>query len=135
MPNNDILKNILNQEIQARPIRISLSSFEENHCYAGYVSQREGEVVISYLGEDQEPIEILIKENGVTILRKSGNMNFSKDQETAVHFQTPQGTLVFRVLTKEMFINAKGFEIEYSLSDEYGNLAYENHLKVEYTKE
>ena len=117
------------------PITIILHTKDENLMYKGYLSEHDNDKTIQYLDENMDTVKVFIGTGQVVIDRKNSIMDFNAIADSEFEYRTEFGSLVFRLATKAWKIEGQRCDIEYSLYDEYDNLAFTNQLSMEYIKE
>lgn len=117
------------------PITIILNTKDEDFMYKGYLSESDNDKTIQYLDENMDTVKVFIGTGQVVIDRKNSIMDFNAIADSEFEYRTEFGSLLFRLVTKALKIEGQKCEIDYSLYDEFDNLAFTNRLSMEYIKE
>ncbi len=117
------------------PIKIILSTEEDNHFYKGFLIKDNHRKEIQYLDENMDTVNIFITDCDIEINRNNSIMKFNIQKDHEFTYCTEYGNLLFKLVTKFMLVEENYFKIEYSLYDEFDILAHKNIILLEYIKE
>lgn len=117
------------------PIKIILSTDGEKHFYKGILKENTNNLIIQYLDENLDTVNICITNIEVEIKRTNSIMKFNKEINCDFIYETEFGNLLFKLVTNSMTIGENHINLEYSLYDEFDKLAHKNIIKLEYIKE
>ena len=116
-------------------VRIRLTTYGETKSYPGLLMEESPGLLLRYEDEEGCLTEFYLHQEMAEIRRPSGIMTFCPGKEGEFPFETPYGTLLFRLKTLYLAVEEGAGEIRYLLMDEAGDTVGENVIHLIYEKE